>query len=149
MPKVPFPEGLKNSVEILAGFLKRPDIPPRILKLIQRRVGLKFPIEIKPVFQRSYEDAVNPKAIPPKQYVWFRVPAKLNDKLTFHQCVGAYASDLELLATCLLPHAMNFYSPKLSFMVSLDHCVWFHEPFRADEWLLYEMEVKDNSEFII
>ncbi|KAJ2424580.1 acyl-CoA thioesterase [Coemansia sp. RSA 2522] len=59
-----------------------------------------------------------------------------------HQCMLAYASDFALLSTTLKPFEMDAPDAryKLGMLVSLDHSVWFHEPFRADEWLLYVME---------
>ncbi|RKO87756.1 acyl-CoA thioesterase 2 [Blyttiomyces helicus] len=59
----------------------------------------------------------------------------------FHQCVLAYCSDHWLCNTALLTHGVSFVSdPPLQMLASLDHTIWFHAPFAADEWLLYEME---------
>ena len=59
----------------------------------------------------------------------------LPDDPLLHACVVAYASDLTLLDTATLPHAIGHDG---RFMIaSLDHAMWFHRPFRADEWLLY------------
>lgn len=55
-----------------------------------------------------------------------------------HACAGAFLSDFALLGTALLPHGSP--NPRISFMASLDHTIWFHAPFRADDWLLYELE---------
>ena len=60
----------------------------------------------------------------------------LRDDLSMHQCVLAYASDMTLLDTCLIPHGVSWFSGRLQ-SASLDHAMWFHRPFRADEWLLY------------
>lgn len=56
---------------------------------------------------------------------------------TLHRCVVAYASDFMLLGTALLPHGGHWYNPRVKMTVSLDHSMWFHAPFRADEWMLY------------
>ena len=53
-----------------------------------------------------------------------------------HQAVLAYASDWGLLGTTLLPHARSVFEPTIQ-AASLDHAIWFHRPFRADDWLLY------------
>jgi acyl-CoA thioesterase II len=69
------------------------------------------------------------------QQVWFRATEALPDDPLLHVCVAAYASDLTLLVTALLPHDRR---PDQLQMASLDHAMWFHRPFRADEWLLYD-----------
>lgn len=57
--------------------------------------------------------------------------------IKLHCCVAAYISDYAFLGTALLPHQSKY---KVNFMVSLDHSMWFHAPFRADHWMLYECE---------
>lgn len=57
--------------------------------------------------------------------------------IKMHCCVAAYISDYAFLGTALLPHHFKY---KVNFMVSLDHSMWFHAPFRADHWMLYECE---------
>jgi acyl-CoA thioesterase-2 len=76
--------------------------------------------------------------LPPRQRVWMRADGTLRDDPVLHQCVVTYASDMTLLDTTLLPHA-KWHSPDV-FMASLDHAMWFHRPFRADEWLLYDQD---------
>jgi acyl-CoA thioesterase-2 len=72
----------------------------------------------------------------PDQDTWFRTRGPLPDDPLLHTCIVAYASDLTLLGTALLPHPMGHDHP--GYMVaSLDHVMWFHRPFRADDWLLY------------
>ena len=70
-----------------------------------------------------------------QQQVWFRADERLPDDPLLHVCAAAYASDLTLLVTALLPHARR---PAELQMASLDHAMWFHRPFRADDWLLYD-----------
>ncbi|KAF9989221.1 Acyl-CoA thioesterase 8, partial [Entomortierella chlamydospora] len=85
---------------------------------------------------------------PPKrteQMFWMKCKGKLGDVLAFHQCVVAYGSDHNLLGTVPLAHGASWYSrdpstPRITMMASLDHSMWFHCPFRADEWLLYVCE---------
>ena len=76
---------------------------------------------------------------PPRQLLWFRAAAPLPDAPALHRCVLAYASDMSLLDTSLLPHGYNLFAPELQ-LASLDHAIWFHRPFRADEWLLYAQD---------
>jgi acyl-CoA thioesterase-2 len=84
-------------------------------------------------------DPFAPVARPPRQLVWIRANGTLPDSLLLHQCVVAYASDLTLLDTATLPHAIAWNDPAYA-MASLDHAMWFHRPFRADSWLLYAQE---------
>ncbi len=69
--------------------------------------------------------------------VWIRADGRLPPEPLLHACVVAYASDMTLLDTVLLAHGMSWRQPGISG-ASLDHAMWFHRPFRADEWLLYE-----------
>ena len=83
--------------------------------------------------------------LPPYQRVWLRADGKLPDDPVLHACVLTYASDMTLLDTALLPHGGSWRSDGL-FMASLDHAMWFHRPFRADEWLLYAQDTPSASE---
>ena len=75
----------------------------------------------------------------PSQQVWFRADGTLPDDPLLHACVAAYASDMTLLDSILLAHGVSWQDPRL-MVASLDHAMWFHRPFRADEWLLYDQE---------
>ncbi|MGW1345678.1 acyl-CoA thioesterase [Kribbella sp. NPDC002412] len=68
---------------------------------------------------------------------WIRAAGKLPDDPALHACVLAYASDLTLLGASLLPHNIVIGDRRIQ-PASLDHALWFHRPFRADEWLLYD-----------
>ena len=75
----------------------------------------------------------------PVQRVWIRADGELGDDPLLHACVAAYASDMSLFDTMLASHDVRWDDAE--FMgASLDHCMWFHRPFRADEWLLYDMD---------
>ncbi len=71
------------------------------------------------------------------QRVWLRADGQLPDDPTLHACIVTYASDMTLLDTTVLPFAMSWETPGMQ-MASLDHAMWFHRPFRADDWLLYD-----------
>jgi acyl-CoA thioesterase-2 len=75
----------------------------------------------------------------PRQQVWFRADGRLPDDPLLHACVVVYASDMSLLDSVMLPHEVSWDDPDL-IAASLDHAMWFHRPFRADEWLLYDQE---------
>ncbi len=94
------------------------------------------PIERKPVNRR---DHLNPTPRDPEQQVWFRALGDLGDDTGLHQTVLAFMSDFALLGTALLPHPYTGMSPNMQ-SASLDHAIWFHQPFRADEYLLYCMD---------
>ncbi len=75
----------------------------------------------------------------PLQRLWIRADGELPDNPLLHACVAAYASDMSLFDTMLAPHDVRW--DDADFMgASLDHCMWFHRPFRADRWLLYDMD---------
>jgi acyl-CoA thioesterase-2 len=78
-------------------------------------------------------------AHPPVRRVWLRAIGSIPDDLLLHQAVLAYASDYGLLDAALQPHGLNIRTPNLQ-VASLDHALWFHRPFRADDWLLYVMD---------
>lgn len=74
---------------------------------------------------------------PARAQLWIRVAGDLGDDPLTHQAAFTYASDLTLLGASLVPHGVHFGTPGLQ-MASLDHTVWFHRPFRADQWWLYD-----------
>ena len=79
------------------------------------------------------------EALPPKSRVWAKANGVLPDDPVLHACVVTYLSDMTLLDTTLLPHPRTYMNPNVQ-MASLDHAMWFHRPFRADEWLLYDQD---------
>ena len=75
----------------------------------------------------------------PIQQLWIKADGKLGHDPLLHSCVATYASDMTLFDTILAPHSIKWDDP--SFMgASLDHCMWFHRSFRADDWLLYDTD---------
>lgn len=127
MPEAPAPESLKSERDLRDEWLAAlPEAPTDW-------VSSERPIEMRPI------DPVNifqPQARPPQQMCWMKARNPLPDDPRLHQCVLAYLSDWSLLDTATLPHAVSFTQNNLQ-MASLDHAMWFHRPFRADEWLLY------------
>lgn len=75
----------------------------------------------------------------PKQQVWFRPEGELPDDPLLHACIVAYASDMTLLDSAIIPHNLSWDDGSM-MGASLDHAMWFHRPFRADQWLLYNQE---------
>ena len=85
------------------------------------------------------ESRLQPEPSAPRQLCWMRVRGELPNEPRLHQCALAYLSDWSLLDTATRPHALSFMNPNVQ-MASLDHAMWFHRPFQADEWLLYAQE---------
>jgi acyl-CoA thioesterase-2 len=94
------------------------------------------PLERKPVQRRDFLD---PKPQEPVYQAWFRALGDLGDDPVRHQTMLAYMSDYALLGTALMPHPFTGMSKNLQ-SASLDHAIWFHRPFRADEHLLYAID---------
>ena len=127
MPDVPMPEELVTERELRAAVLDK--IPEKFRIWYSR----ERPVEIRPV---NPHDPTDPPIRPAAKSVWFKARHTLPDDPSIHKCVLAYASDLSLLETCLGPHGMGFLTTNIQ-MASLDHAMWYHRPFKADEWMLY------------
>jgi len=130
MPEVPRPEDIEPA----------PPIPPeRLAQLpikVQRWLDRMGPFEFRHVYPR---DELKPPKRPPYQQVWFRLAQRVGDAPELHRALLAYASDFHLLGTTTFPHGISYYQPHVQ-MASLDHALWFHRAFRADEWLLYSLD---------
>ena len=130
MPDVPFPEDLPSEAEVRERIL--PMMPDPVRKYYER----ERPIELRPVDFGRY--AGNPQ--PDNRFnIWMRTTAALPDDPSIHRCALAYASDMTILDTALLPHRRSIFDRAI-MGASLDHAVWFHRPFRADQWLLYSQD---------
>jgi len=99
------------------------------------------PIDFRTVNYRP-EDRRRP--LPPVQQVWLKAAGSLPDNPILHTCILTYASDMTLLDTAALPHGGE-YDDQHMMVASLDHAMWFHRPFRADEWLLYDQDSPSAS----
>jgi acyl-CoA thioesterase-2 len=126
MPDVPGPEELPTYRERIEPHLDR--FSPGFVEWLVR----ERPIDSRPTEAPHW---LNPGPRQPAQDVWIRANGRLPDDPLLHACVLAYASDLTLLDTATLPHAIGYDGGFM--MASLDHAMWFHRPFRVDEWLLY------------
>ncbi|WP_343527138.1 acyl-CoA thioesterase II [Sphingomonas sp.] len=127
MPDVPAPDTLANERELLATLGDQ--IPAPVRAFLSR----PRPIELRPVDPHPMM-ASGPGE--PAQAIWFRLVAPIGDDPALHRAVLAYASDFALLGTSTLPHGVNWLIDNMQ-TASLDHALWLHEPFRADQWLLY------------
>ena len=130
MPEVPRPEDISPADPV-------PDAVLETLPIkIQRWLDRAGPFEFRHVYPR---DELNPPKRPPFQQVWFRLAERIGDAPELHRAMLAYASDFHLLGTANFPHGISYYQPGVQ-MASLDHALWFHRPFRADDWLLYSLD---------
>ena len=136
MPDVPPPEECANRKEMAERF--RGKISEDLLERFSRQ----FAVDLRHVDINSLFDNT-PKE--PVTSVWFRVNAELPADYDRHAHLLAYASDMTLLQTSLRPHGQSLFDPKLQ-IASLDHAMWFHRPFRTDEWLLYAQDSPSSSQ---
>ena len=74
-----------------------------------------------------------------RQRLWVRADGDLGDDPLLHAAVIAYASDMSIIDSVLKPHRIRWEDGR-AMVVSLDHCMWFHRPFRADRWLLLDQD---------
>ena len=130
MPDVPPPEALAPELERIRA------VADRIPESLRGVLTQDRPIDFRTV---APGDFFRPEPRAPVRHVWLRATGALPDEPLIHQAVLAYASDYGLLGTALQPHGLAFRSPGLQ-LATLDHAMWMHRPFRADEWLLYAMD---------
>jgi acyl-CoA thioesterase-2 len=124
MPDVPEPESLPDFKTLMAPYRdKMGDLYDR-----PRPIDIRY-VDGDPINREGRKSSV--------QRVWLRAAGKLPDDPTLHACIVTYASDMTLLDTTLSPFGMSSASERLQ-MASLDHAMWFHRRFRADDWLLYD-----------
>jgi len=135
MPDVPPPEKLPSEADIKAKAL--PMMPDPVRRYFER----ERPIELRPV---EYTRYLGVKPDEAKFHVWIRATGRLPDDPAIHHCVLAYASDMTLLDSALIPHGRTVFEKSI-MAASLDHALWFHRPFRADDWLLYAQDSPNLS----
>lgn len=130
MPDVPKPDQLPTES----------DIRERVMPLMPDPVRAYFererPIELRPVEFKRY---MTRDGLDPYFNVWIRATGTLPEDPAIHQAVLAYASDMTLLDSTLVAHGRTVFEREIQ-AASLDHALWFHRPFRADEWLLYAQD---------
>lgn len=130
MPACENPEGLISDQALKSQM--KDFLPPTI----RERLQSESPIDIR------YEEPSNPyipEKCPPLNKVWFKAAGTMPDVPGVHKYLLAFASDMPFLPTALFPHGVRFLQPNLQ-VASLDHAMWFHRPFRMDEWLLYSID---------
>lgn len=135
IPDAPGPDGLPSEADMARLFADRIPEPLREMATAER------PFEIRPVHPYNL---LAPSPAPPRRHLWYRATGRLPDDLAVHRYLLAYASDFNLLLTAMLPHGVSWLTPGMQ-VASLDHAIWFHRPFRMDDWLLYDVESPSAS----
>jgi len=136
MPDIPGPEGVWSEEETIRRFADQIPASHR-----DRWLAREWPIELRPVDPMN---PLDPQAREPLRAVWLRAAGELPDDVALHRYLLAYASDFSLIATAMYPHAVSWLTPRMQ-VASIDHAMWFHRPFRCDEWLLHIMESPSAS----
>ena len=134
-PEAPPPEALNSDTELRAAIADKG--PPDLCAWGFR----PRPIETRPIDPRPY---LKPEKRPPQEMAWIRAAGPLPDDPALHRSVAAFASDLSIIGTALLPHGIGWYD-EIVQLASLDHAMWFHRPFRIDEWLLFVQDSPSAS----
>jgi acyl-CoA thioesterase-2 len=139
MPASPDPQTLPTAAETLPRYADRFIDPDAADRLLETRAA----IDLRYVDAPPYATAGEPRE--PRSQVWFRTQGKLADDPLLHVCLATYVSDMTLLDSVLLAHGRGGWATGDVVGASLDHAMWFHRPFRADEWLLYDQESPSAS----
>ena len=135
MPPVPGPEGLADVRELA------PDVLAKVPEKMRRFLTHERPFEFRPV---EPIHVIAPPRAAPVRHIWLKTVDRLPDNADLHRNVLAYVSDYQLVSTATLPHGVHFAEGNVQ-LASLDHAMWFHRPFRVDDWLLYAMESPNAS----
>ncbi len=135
-PDVADPAGLMTDRERISKFVDGLPEPMQKLAMAER------PFEIRPV--DPIEDPVSPDKGEPRHSHWIKTSGELSDNQSLQRFLLAYASDFEFLITSLRPHGVTWLTPGMQ-VASVDHAMWFHRPFRVDEWLLHSIDSPSAS----
>ncbi|MER6499934.1 acyl-CoA thioesterase II [Streptomyces sp. NPDC001455] len=139
MLPAPDPETLPTAEEMLPRYADRFSDPGVVDRLIEARAA----VDLRYVDEPPFATVGQPRE--PRSQVWFRTNGKLDDDPLLHVCMATYVSDMTLLDSVLLAHGRGGWAVGDVVGASLDHAMWFHRPFRADEWLLYDQESPSAS----
>uniref|UniRef100_A0AAU2V9Q4 Acyl-CoA thioesterase 2 n=1 Tax=Streptomyces sp. NBC_00003 TaxID=2903608 RepID=A0AAU2V9Q4_9ACTN len=139
MPSAPDPESLPTAAEML------PRYADAFLDegVVDRMLEARAAVDLRYVDVPPWGTVGTPRE--PRSQVWFRTNGKLADDPLLHVCLATYVSDMTLLDSVLLAHGRGGWAVGDVVGASLDHAMWFHRPFRADEWLLYDQESPSAS----
>ena len=130
MSKVPPPEDVAQDIRFYE------DNYDSLSERMKESLSYHRPVDIRTV---DSANAYTAEKREPKRAIWIKGRDELNSPLPVHQASLAYASDYQFLSTSLQPHGLAVHDKSLR-LATIDHAMWFHKPFRFDDWLLYEME---------
>jgi acyl-CoA thioesterase-2 len=136
MPVVPPPESLEDDQQVLLR-------DETLMGAARAWVARERPFETRSVLGRGPLGETRP-ARSPLDHIWLRTRGAVPDDAVLHRALLAFVSDMSLLDTSLLPHGKSIFSRVQ--VASLDHAMWFHRPFRVDEWLLYVQDSPSASD---
>jgi acyl-CoA thioesterase-2 len=139
MPTAPDPETLPTPAELLPHY-QDTFVSPRV---VDRLLEVRAAIDLRYVDDPPFASVGRPRE--PRSQVWFRTQGKIDDDPLLHVCLATYVSDMTLLDSVLLAHGRGGWTVGDVVGASLDHAMWFHRPFRADEWLLYDQQSPSAS----
>lgn len=131
MPDVPGPEGILTREELRAANAHHIEDPIRRADYLRPRA-----VEIREVEPQNH---FHPEPMSDENRLWFRLPAAAGQPPALQQCLLAYASDMNLLGSCMRPHGLTWFKRKV-MTASLDHAMWFHGPVAFDQWHLFAMD---------
>jgi acyl-CoA thioesterase-2 len=140
MPEAPDPETLLTGEDLLHQHAHRLPDPRAVDRLLEARGAVDLRYVGDPPFLAAERGPSEPRS-----QVWFRARGKLADDPLLHVCLATYVSDMTLLDSVLLAHGRGGWVAGDVVGASLDHAMWFHRPFRADEWLLYDQQSPSAS----
>ena len=135
LPDVPMPEALEDDETL------RERLVGQVPESVREAFMQPRPVEFRPVNPSSTFDTA-PQA--PIRRTWFRIPGDFDADVATHRALLAFCSDYGLLGTAMLPHGVSFFQPNV-MSASIDHAMWFHRPFKVNEWLLYDMDSPSAS----
>ncbi|SLM63971.1 MULTISPECIES: acyl-CoA thioesterase II [Dickeya] len=135
MPQVTPPEELPSELDIARSIAEQ--LPAAMRQIFTQ----ERPIEIRPV---EFHNPLQGKVEPAVRHVWCRANGVMPDDERTHQYLLGYTSDCHFLLTALQPHGVGFLERGMQ-VATLDHAMWFHRPFRLDDWLLYSVESPSAS----
>lgn len=130
MPDVPPPEEVRPELDVIRD--RAHELPSSVRPVVTQ----DRPLDFRPV---DGSDPFDEQLREPRRMIWVRTAGKMGDDPLHHRAVLAYASDYGLIVTALRPHGRSVRDPAM-MVASLDHSIWFHRPFRMDEWLLYVVD---------
>lgn len=130
MPEIPGPENFVSEQELIKPYVHL--LPKKFAENFTQEKA----VEVRPV---NLIDPIKPQKMEAKQYLWIKATGTLPENQLMHQYLLGYASDWGFLTTALHPHGVSLLTPNFQ-VATIDHSIWFHRPFRMDEWLLFAIE---------